>query len=64
MPLIEQKGDEMKNYKLAVSIYDDYKDMDFMDYDDTREESISFIASMLDEIGESDTRAMLNNLMY
>lgn len=54
----------MRNYKLAVSIYDDYKDMDFMDYDDTKEESISFIASMLDEIGENDTRAMLNNLMY
>ena len=46
-------------YRLANSIYEENQDIDFLDYDDTREQSISYIMSMIDNIGESATRALL-----
>lgn len=46
-------------YRLANSIYEENQDMDFMDYDDTREQTISYIMTMIDNIGESATRAIL-----
>ena len=49
----------MSDYMRANAIYDEMSDMDFADYDDTRERTIDFIVSLLNEIGESATRSLL-----
>jgi hypothetical protein len=46
-------------YKTAMSIYEESKDMDFMDYEETQEQDISYIISLLNTIGESATKALL-----
>ena len=49
----------MSIYQQALSIYEDTKDMDFMDYSESRDADISFIASLLTEIGEDATKSIL-----
>ena len=49
----------MNTYKKALSIYEELKDMDFMDYAETYEQDISFIMALIDNIGESATKTLL-----
>ena len=50
----------MSNYVIAESIYEDARDLDYMDYEDTREQSISEIMASIDRIGEGATRALFS----
>lgn len=43
----------------AIRLYNDFLDMDFMDYIEDFEEDIAFIASLVAEMGEEGARAYL-----
>ena len=47
----------------AYEIYDLFCDMDFMDYEETRESDVLFIQTLLDTIGERDTISVLREMM-
>lgn len=46
----------------AKDLYYEFCDMDYMDYADTREEDILFIAELLKECGIRETRQILENM--
>jgi tetrahydromethanopterin S-methyltransferase subunit F len=43
----------------AYEIYENLKDMDFMDYEDTYNEDIEYIAGMIARVGVEKTLAIL-----
>jgi hypothetical protein len=43
----------------AMEIYNDFCDMDYMDYSEQFEQDIQFINTLLQELGEADTRKFL-----
>jgi len=43
----------------AIALYNEFCDLDFMDYTETQESDISFITALLETLGETDTRAFL-----
>lgn len=43
----------------VLAIYNDFIDLDFSDYAETLEADLSFIASLVDAIGETDARKFL-----
>ena len=49
----------MATYKTALKIYNDLCDMDFNDYQDSREQDIQYIINLLQTIGENATRTIL-----
>lgn len=48
--------------EIAARIYDDYKDMDCLDYEEHYESDLAFLTALVENIGERATRAFLNNL--
>ena len=44
------------------ALYEEFKDMDFMDYSDTIENDFAFIADMVNNIGIDATRQYLADL--
>lgn len=47
----------------AKKLYLEVIDLDFLDYEETRESDILFIAGLIDAIGEADTRKVLKELL-
>jgi len=45
--------------KKAILIYETFKDLDFQDYEESREKDLIFIQTLLETIGERDTIATL-----
>jgi len=43
----------------AYEIYENLKDMDYMDYEDTKESDIEYIAGMIARVGVEKTLAIL-----
>ena len=43
----------------AYEVYEELKDMDFMDYEDTYDEDIEYIAAMIARVGVEKTLAIL-----
>lgn len=43
----------------AYEIYEELKDMDFMDYEDTYDDDIEYIAGMIARVGVEKTLAIL-----
>lgn len=43
----------------AISLYEEFCDMDYMDYIDTKEKDILFINELLKEYGLQETREIL-----
>ena len=42
--------------QLAIELYNECLDIDFLDYEDTKEKDILFLESLIQEIGEDNTR--------
>ena len=49
---------------MAEKLYYEFIDMDFMDYAEDYESDIAFINTLLCEIGEADTRKVLEAICY
>ena len=45
--------------KMAELIYEELKDMDYLDYYDTYESDIQFIRTLIEEVGEAGAREYL-----
>lgn len=43
----------------AYEVYEELKDMDFLDYEDTKESDIEYIAAMIARVGVEKTLAIL-----
>ena len=42
-------------YKQALEIYEEVKDLDFTDYEDTKETDLSYIVNMILKVGYNQT---------
>jgi len=42
-------------YRQAIDIYEQVKDMDFQDYEDTKEEDLTYIVNMIVRYGYNQT---------
>lgn len=48
----------------AKKLYFEVIDLDFMDYEETTENDLLFIAGLIDAIGEADARKVLKEMLY
>ena len=48
--------------KEAIKLYEQFKDMDFSDYEDTKEEDINFIYQLIDLYGVRNAARILASM--
>ena len=49
-------------YKTAMRIYEETKDLDYMEYEENYEQDIAYIVSLIESIGVRDAIAVLKNM--